>query len=112
VQLVRVDCKQHARACEAAGQVDAGYTLFTAPPAEPVGQRPVVVLVGRAAFPAPSWIARNGSTEADLIAADWHTPHCHSPYLRTKFINWCVAQPIEFSLHAPNILVDQLQLRI
>lgn len=99
VQLERVDCEQHARACDVAGQVDAGYALFTVLPAEPMQQRPIVLLVGRTAFPAPWWIARNGSTEADLIAADWHTPHCHSPYLRTKFINWCVAQLNEVWLH-------------
>jgi hypothetical protein len=91
LQLEPVDCAKHEGACAAAAALDAGYTLYTVPIAE--ARRPVVLLLGRAAFPAPWWLARNGTTEAQLIAADWHTPHCRASYLQTKFLNWCVLPP-------------------
>ncbi|KAK9908017.1 hypothetical protein WJX75_001601 [Coccomyxa subellipsoidea] len=86
LKLEPVDCAKHEGACAAAAALDAGYTLYTVPIAE--ARRPVVLLLGRAAFPAPWWLARNGTTEAQLIAADWHTPHCRASYLQTKFLNW------------------------
>ena len=34
-------------------------------------------------------MARNGTTEEQMIASGWQTPHCRTSYLKTKFLNWC-----------------------
>ncbi|CAL8469592.1 g9133 [Coccomyxa elongata] len=86
LELVSVDCAKHETACKAAEALDAGYTLYMVNAQE--AKQPIVVLLGRAAFPAPWWISRNGSTEAQLVASGWHTPHCSTPYLVTKSLNW------------------------
>jgi hypothetical protein len=103
--LARVDCGEHAAACAAAARVDGGYQLYTAAPAESAHARqPVVVLLSKAAFPPPLWVQRNGSAEA-AIAAGWSTPHCvATPYLKTKFLNWCAARKSCDCMHtaAPN----------
>ena len=99
--LAAVDCAEHPAACAVAASIDDGYRLYTAVPAEGAAhaaggaaqhaRQPVVVLLGKTAFPAPLWVQRNGSAEAD-IAATWRTPHCSAtPYLTTKFLNWCAA---------------------
>ena len=94
--LARVDCVEHAAACEAAAAIDDGYRLFMAWPttgAAPHVRQPVMVLLSKAVFPAPLWVQRNGSAEGDIAAA-WRTPHCGAtPYLTTKFLNWCAAGP-------------------
>ncbi len=56
MQLVPVDCDKHSKACLAAAAVDAGYALYYLPAAGP--RRPIIVLLGRASFPAPWWMVR------------------------------------------------------
>ena len=87
LQLIPIDCVKHGKACKAAEALDAGYTLYKVHTVD--AKQPIVVLLGRAAFPAPWWISRNGSTEAQLVASGWHTPHCGTPYLTTKAAHWC-----------------------
>ena len=89
-----MDCATEAVGCARLEAVDYGYGVYTAAPGglDDSGAEPVLVLLGMADFPAPWWVERNGTSEEELVQANWRTPHCRgAPYLQTKFFNWCAA---------------------